>query len=54
MLAERIAAVFDNDELACRLGANARIAAMERHDPALVVRQLLDAYCDAVHTASHK
>lgn len=54
MLADRIAAIFDSDELACRLGENARIAAMERHDPALVMRQLLDAYCDAVDTANHK
>jgi glycosyltransferase involved in cell wall biosynthesis len=54
MLADRIAEIFDSDELACRLGANARLAAMERHDPALVMRQLLDAYCDAVDTANHK
>jgi glycosyltransferase involved in cell wall biosynthesis len=54
MLADRIAAIFDNDELASRLGSNARIKAMERHDRALVVRQLLGAYSDAVDTADQK
>jgi glycosyltransferase involved in cell wall biosynthesis len=48
MLAERIASIFDNDKLACRLGATARITAIERHDPALVMKQLLDAYSDAL------
>jgi L-malate glycosyltransferase len=44
LLAEAIARLFREDDLACRLGRAARIVASERHAPDKIVSQLLDAY----------
>jgi glycosyltransferase involved in cell wall biosynthesis len=44
MLASRIREIFENDELACRLGSQAREVALARHDPDTVVNQILSAY----------
>jgi glycosyltransferase involved in cell wall biosynthesis len=44
MLADSIRRVFRDDDLAKRIGAEARRVALTRHDPETVVTQLLDAY----------
>ena len=44
VLADRIRRIFLDDQLAMQLGENARRIALERHDPAAVVDQLLAAY----------
>lgn len=44
LLASKIRSIMLNDELALRLGKNARIVAHERHDPSTVVEQLVTAY----------
>jgi glycosyltransferase involved in cell wall biosynthesis len=44
LLAWQISRIFRDDNLASRLGANARYVAMERHDPLRVEDQLLSAY----------
>jgi glycosyltransferase involved in cell wall biosynthesis len=48
MLAATIRQVFENDELACKLSAEARGVARERHDPAKIVRRQLDIYSQVV------
>ncbi|HWE85521.1 MAG TPA: glycosyltransferase [Terracidiphilus sp.] len=44
LLAWQISRIFRDDNLASRLGSNARCTAMERHDPLRVEEQLLSAY----------
>lgn len=44
LLAWQISRIFRDDDLASNLGLNARSAAMERHDPARVEKQLISAY----------
>ncbi len=44
LLAEKIRNIFLDDELALRLGKNARRIAHERHAPKTVVQQLISAY----------
>ncbi|MGD0548884.1 MAG: glycosyltransferase [Terracidiphilus sp.] len=44
LLAWQIAKIFDNDSLASQLGRQARVVARERHNPARVEEQLLNAY----------
>jgi glycosyltransferase involved in cell wall biosynthesis len=44
MLADRIRKVFADDKMAVSLGGNARAAALERHDPDRVIKQLVLAY----------
>ncbi|MEI8374855.1 MAG: glycosyltransferase family 4 protein [Planctomycetota bacterium] len=44
VLAEQIADVFNNDDLAGRLGNNARESALQRHSPDVVVRTLVNTY----------
>lgn len=44
LLADKIRRVFTDNGLAERLGSNARVVAIERHDPIKVVSELLDAY----------
>lgn len=48
MLAERLRDLFTHDALARQLGSQAHEVARERHDPDLVMRQLLAAYEDVV------
>jgi glycosyltransferase involved in cell wall biosynthesis len=48
VLADRIGHIFKNDELAIKLGINAKAVAMERHNPDRVVNQLLMAYNQAI------
>jgi glycosyltransferase involved in cell wall biosynthesis len=52
LLAWQIARVFQDDGLASRLGANARITALQRHDPSKVETQLLTAY-EELQTMGH-
>ncbi len=44
LLAWQIGRIFRDDSLASRLGSNARCTAIERHDPARVEAELLNAY----------
>jgi glycosyltransferase involved in cell wall biosynthesis len=44
LLAWQIGRIFRDDSLASRLGLNARCTAMERHDPARVEAELINAY----------
>ena len=44
ILASTIRQVFENDELACKLSAEARRVARERHDPSKIVRRQLEIY----------
>jgi glycosyltransferase involved in cell wall biosynthesis len=44
LLAWQISRIFRDDSLASRLGLNARCTAMERHDPARVEAELINAY----------
>ncbi len=44
MLAEKIRSLFLDDDLAVRLGANAHNIARRRHDPDVVVAELMTAY----------
>jgi glycosyltransferase involved in cell wall biosynthesis len=46
LLAWQVAKVFENEDLAVQIGAQARIVARQRHDPARVEDQLLSAYKD--------
>jgi|SRR5579883_1920171 len=48
MLAAAICRIFRSDDLAARLGESARTAASERHSPARVVAQVMNAYHDLV------
>jgi glycosyltransferase involved in cell wall biosynthesis len=48
LLADAILRIFDDDDLATRLGASARAVALERHAPERVVSQLLNAYEDVI------
>lgn len=50
MLAWQISRIFRDDNLASRLGANARRVAMERQDPRRVEEQLLSAYRELAQT----
>ncbi len=54
MLAERMRDLFTRDALARQLGGQAHEVARERHDPDLVVRQLLAAYEDVVYMHGHE
>ena len=47
MLAARLREVFENDDLAVRLGEQAREAAVRRHDPERIISNVCDMY-DAV------
>lgn len=44
MLAEKLRNVFDNDNLAIKIGAQAHEVAVKRHDPDIVIDQILKAY----------
>jgi len=44
LLAWQIGRIFRDDDLASSLGSNARCTAMERHDPARVEAELINAY----------
>jgi glycosyltransferase involved in cell wall biosynthesis len=44
VLAGKIRQIFLDDDLAVRLGSQARLEAMKRHSPEQVVNQLLTAY----------
>jgi glycosyltransferase involved in cell wall biosynthesis len=46
LLAWQIAKFFDDENLSSRLGAQARIVARRRHDPARVEQQLMSAYME--------
>jgi glycosyltransferase involved in cell wall biosynthesis len=48
MLAERIRNIFEDDELAVRLGSRARSVARQRHDPDSIVREILSIYDDVL------
>ncbi|MBV5328703.1 MAG: glycosyltransferase family 4 protein [Chlorobium sp.] len=48
MLAARLQEVFEDDDLASRLGAQAREVASRRHDPDLVLQGILDVYEDVM------
>lgn len=48
MLAAQVRRVFDNDDLAVRLGRNASETARRRHDPDTVLADILAAYEDVV------
>jgi glycosyltransferase involved in cell wall biosynthesis len=47
MLAARLREIFENDELTVRIGSRAREIAVKRHDPDMIVKQVLSNY-DAV------
>lgn len=51
MLAARLREVFENDDLATRLGAQAHEVARMRHDPASVVDGILDVYASIMRQA---
>lgn len=44
LLVSRIKTIFENDDLAIKLGENARLAARKRHDPQTIVHRQLAAY----------
>jgi len=44
LLAEKIRKIFRDGQLATRLGRNASVAAHQRHDPQVVLAQLINAY----------
>lgn len=48
MLAARLRAVFEDDDLAVRLGNQAREVAIRRHDPEAIVHEMLAAYEDVL------
>jgi len=48
LLVNKIRSVFNNDRMAIRLGESARRAANDRHDPKIVVKQLMAAYHKAM------
>jgi glycosyltransferase involved in cell wall biosynthesis len=49
LLAWQIGRIFRDDSLASQLGKNARSTAMERHDPARVEAELINAYKELSH-----
>jgi glycosyltransferase involved in cell wall biosynthesis len=53
LLADKIRSIFNDDELAVRLGSQARNVARERHDPQRVVEQLIAAY-NKILSSQHK
>lgn len=52
MLAAKLREVFEDDELAKHLGSQARTVALSRHDPELVIRDVLTAYEDILRRTS--
>lgn len=52
MLAEKIREVFENDELAVQLGSQARSLARQRHDPDIIICEILAVYKDVLKIAS--
>lgn len=54
LLVQKIREVFLNPELATRLGKNARSIALKRHDPGIVVNQLIYAYDKVLCNYKHK
>lgn len=44
MLAARLREIFENDELTVRIGSRAREIAVKRHDPDMIVKQVLSNY----------
>jgi glycosyltransferase involved in cell wall biosynthesis len=52
MLASKLRDVFENDELSVQLGNQARSVALQRHDPILVVSEILNAYEDVMRNAT--
>jgi glycosyltransferase involved in cell wall biosynthesis len=52
MLAVKIRKLFENDELAVRIGSQARQSATVRHDPDSVVREILAVYDDIMTKAA--
>lgn len=51
MLVAKLREIFENDDLARRLGAQAHEVACRRHDPDLVVREILEVYEDVMRNA---
>lgn len=52
LLAASIMRVFENDDLAVRLGESAHLSAAIRHDPRLVLQQLNNAYSETLNHAA--
>jgi Glycosyltransferase len=53
-LAEKLRRVFNDDNLAIKLGHNARTAAMESHSPEKVLAETLRAYKDIIDNWSKR
>jgi hypothetical protein len=51
MLAARLREVFADDELAIRLGESAHQTALKRHEPGLIIPEILAAYEDVLRKA---
>lgn len=49
MLAAKIREIFEDDNLAMRIGSQAHDVALKRHDPALVLNELLEIYYDVLN-----
>lgn len=52
MLAARLREIFENDALAMKLGSQAHEAASQRHDPGLVVKEILAVYEEVLSKAA--
>jgi glycosyltransferase involved in cell wall biosynthesis len=51
MLVAKIREIFENDELAVKLGRQARSHARQRHDPDVIVREIVTTYEDILRIA---
>jgi glycosyltransferase involved in cell wall biosynthesis len=52
MLAARIREIFEDDDLAVRLGSQAREVAVRRHDPDVIVNEILAVYEDVLRRSN--
>jgi glycosyltransferase involved in cell wall biosynthesis len=52
MLAARLREIFEDDELARRLGRQANEVAVRRHDPALIISEIVDNYEEVLRRAT--
>ena len=52
MLASRIQEVFEDDKLAVELSSQAHSIALDRHDPGIIIQEIMAVYEDVLKRVS--